>query len=720
MQKVQILAQMILLCVQYVKDLYSYRALSCPMIANNLKNINDMTNKFFSSVDGNHSRVASDLPSRCSRLASLSIVSRQSDLRTLLLCLTLFTLSAGQMWAKEGDVLKTYNTNSSTFKTGYKRQSGDNFVWWGQQNYLGANNATNHGNLKPTAADLPVVKAQNASATTSTTGLYYCYTSEAVANVGALEITFSAKSGSSTVNAYIVTSSTAAASGSATWTKVTLSASSAKAQGANVANSGTYRFTFNATETGSRYYGVVFATSSYWRATGFQMKLIEGATSSKTLSSISVQTAPTKVKYVAGENFDPTGLIITRNYSSGSPDTYTYASHTSEFTFSPTTATALTTSDASVSITYGGKSTSQAINVYNVTMQARDEDGNAIPSGGPVAPTRSGKSITPAADANNYVFKEWSISGASLGSSKTTKSNTITSPTGAVTVTAVYYKPITVSWNKNGSLHATTYTGYNQKPVFPANPSSCDATSNTFYGWATGTWDDPVDNLTGKTVYTSASSMPDVTGTVTYHAVFAKVVAGSDYELITDLADLKAGDAYLGSYINYSGWRYYAATSNSAMTNVSTTGTPLKLSSTTGLQKVTFVETATSGQFQIKNSNNKYLYANGAGSAPSWSDTECAWIFSNKDANNLFKIKSSLGTYYLRAYATSATVGALKMYGSETNSGLCVFQASTSYSKYITSCCTELVSINGSFNRYHLKIFHHIIMSMFISLIFKC
>ena len=39
---------------------------------------------------------------------------------------------------------------------------------------------------------------------------------------------------------------------------------------------------------------------------------------------------------------------------------------------------------------------------------------------------------------------------------------------------------------------------------------------------------------------------------------------------------------------------------------------------------------------------------------------------------------------------------------------------------YRTHCCTPLVSINGSFNRYHLKIFHHIIMSMFISLIFKC
>ena len=83
----------------------------------------------------------------------------------------------------------------------------------------------------------------------------------------------------------------------------------------------------------------------------------------KTLSSISVSTAPTKTTYTAGEYFDPTGLVIRRNYSDSTYDTYTYANHTSEFTFSPSTSTALTTSNASVTITYSGKSTSQAITV---------------------------------------------------------------------------------------------------------------------------------------------------------------------------------------------------------------------------------------------------------------------------------------------------------------------------------------------------------------------
>ena len=82
------------------------------------------------------------------------------------------------------------------------------------------------------------------------------------------------------------------------------------------------------------------------------------------LTSISVNTAPTKTSYTAGEYFDPTGLIINRVYSDSSlNDTYTYAGHTSEFTFSPSTSTALTTSHTSVTITYGGKPTTQAITV---------------------------------------------------------------------------------------------------------------------------------------------------------------------------------------------------------------------------------------------------------------------------------------------------------------------------------------------------------------------
>ena len=82
-----------------------------------------------------------------------------------------------------------------------------------------------------------------------------------------------------------------------------------------------------------------------------------------TLSSIAVKTPPTKVSYTEGENFDPTGLVITRTYSDASTSDWSYAEHTSDFTFTPSLSTALTTGNTSVTITYGGKSTTQAITV---------------------------------------------------------------------------------------------------------------------------------------------------------------------------------------------------------------------------------------------------------------------------------------------------------------------------------------------------------------------
>ena len=116
---------------------------------------------------------------------------------------------------------------------------------------------------------------------------------------------------------------------------------------ANLRENGTYGFACYATATGG-------ALSLYKKS---------GSSSSKTLSSISVYTAPNKTSYTVGQYFDPTGLVIRRNYSDSTHDTYTYADHTSEFTFDPTTTTALATSHTSVTITYGGKDCTQAITV---------------------------------------------------------------------------------------------------------------------------------------------------------------------------------------------------------------------------------------------------------------------------------------------------------------------------------------------------------------------
>lgn len=81
-----------------------------------------------------------------------------------------------------------------------------------------------------------------------------------------------------------------------------------------------------------------------------------------TLSGITVNTQPTKVKYKVGETFDPTGLKINLNYSDSSTTTVTYNSTTSsDFTFSPSTAFDTAGNSIPVTITYSGKNCIQNV-----------------------------------------------------------------------------------------------------------------------------------------------------------------------------------------------------------------------------------------------------------------------------------------------------------------------------------------------------------------------
>lgn len=74
-----------------------------------------------------------------------------------------------------------------------------------------------------------------------------------------------------------------------------------------------------------------------------------------TLVSIAVTTAPTKVAYTAGEDFDATGMVVTGTYSNETTKTIT------GYTVTPSEN--LATTDTSVTISYEGKTTTQAITV---------------------------------------------------------------------------------------------------------------------------------------------------------------------------------------------------------------------------------------------------------------------------------------------------------------------------------------------------------------------
>lgn len=159
----------------------------------------------------------------------------------------------------------------------------------------------------------------------------------------------------------------------------------------------------------------------------------------KTLSSISVSTAPTKTSYYAGDTFDPTGLVIKRTYSDSTFDTYTYANHTSEFTFSPSLSTTLTTSNASVTISYSGKTTSQSITVSNPILS----------------------SITSEGQTTEYDIGEvFSYNGVCTAhyNNSTTKEVNPTVNTGTLNMDVEGTYTITLSYTEGGVTKTTSYT----------------------------------------------------------------------------------------------------------------------------------------------------------------------------------------------------------------------------------------------------------------------
>jgi surface protein len=85
------------------------------------------------------------------------------------------------------------------------------------------------------------------------------------------------------------------------------------------------------------------------------------------ISSISVNSAPTKLSYDVGERFNPAGLKIKLNYATGGSAIVTYDNSTKDnFSFNPSLTTALTETNTYVTITYSGKTCRQNITVLPV------------------------------------------------------------------------------------------------------------------------------------------------------------------------------------------------------------------------------------------------------------------------------------------------------------------------------------------------------------------
>lgn len=229
------------------------------------------------------------------------------------------------------------------------------------------------------------------------------------------------------------------------------------------------------------------------RATSITIVVGDG----KVLSSIAVKTVPTKLTYEVGQYFDPTGLVITGTYEGGSTKDITYANNTSLFSFAPSLSTQLTKTNESVTITYNGKSCSQAITVKDpVTLSSISIsgqttafiEGDAFSFGGTVTAHYSdstSENVTASATFSGYTMtttgeQTVTVSYTYKGTTKTT-TYTITVGKGTLSSiavsgqTTVYQKNATFSFD--GTCTATFTNGY-QKAVTPTEVTSPDMTTS--------------------------------------------------------------------------------------------------------------------------------------------------------------------------------------------------------------------------------------------------
>lgn len=260
----------------------------------------------------------------------------------------------------------------------------------------------------------------------------------------------------------------------------------------------------------------------------------------KSLSSISVKTAPAKTSYESGEYFDPTGLVITATYSDSTTRDISYAESPSGFTFTPTTSTALTTGDTSIQITYGGKSCNQAITVTQAKTLSSISisgystsftEGDSFSFGGTVtahfsdstsenvtaSATYSGYSMTTV--GNHTVTVTYTYKGTSKTATYqiSVSAGTLSSITLSGQTTS-YVKDATFSFD--GVCTANFANGY-QKVVTPTSVSSPDMSSGgtksvTVSYTYNGVTESASYNITVSSYRTVMEEKESLLGTITY------------------------------------------------------------------------------------------------------------------------------------------------------------------------------------------------------------
>ena len=205
------------------------------------------------------------------------------------------------------------------------------------------------------------------------------------------------------------------------------------------------------------------------------------ASATAKLKSIAITSQPTTRKYLVGDVFSSTGAVVTATMGDGSTKAVTASA-----TWTPAGALSAGTSQTvTASYTENGinQTATTTIDVYSVTVNKVDMDGNAIADAG-VTASCSGRTLSQSVSTTNYKFNSWVLATAS-GTSLST--NTLTgTPTGNVVVNAKFHKPITVTWKvgsgaaSGGTSEVKYGTAITALPSTPADNALASCGTNKF------------------------------------------------------------------------------------------------------------------------------------------------------------------------------------------------------------------------------------------------
>lgn len=123
---------------------------------------------------------------------------------------------------------------------------------------------------------------------------------------------------------------------------------------------------------GTKIITVIYTKNEMVKYTSFEVTVGSSSLIQKTLDSISIKTLPTKTEYKVNEEFDPTGLVITANYTNYYSDNSTMSysndiSYDNNMTFSGTDFS--TAGTKTITVTYTENETSQFA-TFEITVKA--------------------------------------------------------------------------------------------------------------------------------------------------------------------------------------------------------------------------------------------------------------------------------------------------------------------------------------------------------------